>query len=559
MMEKYKSIIKHNSKKLVTYEFFYVLLVSLVTIPTVMYLYNLIFKKQTISLICIFSLSLLLILSLLLLLFIKTNLITILDKSNHNKEIKLKEIFKISLSKFPDLFSTKNFLLILLYLVYLPFLYIDIVSYYIIRYTQYIGVDPNLLISLGTIYFVAIFFLSNYLYTWHYAIIEDKTFKVAQSNSKKIIKGNLLKSLGNLLLVQLLMLPIIIIIALIYNQLILPNSLFTSNAIICSFNWLISILILTVYISLINVVISSMFYANKKEKKERVKQIKYVKTSKLKLILKPIAFIYIVFATLVSMNYIYNEFSIGKELKRNIEITAHRGASNYYPENTMLAFIGAKQENADWIELDVRETKDNQIVVFHDDNLSRITGVNKKVGDLTYDELIKLDYGSFFDKKYSKAKIPLLSETIRFAKNNNIKLNIELKPTGLEENFEGEVVALIEEYDFADSCVISTSSYKRIRNIKRLDPNIKTVYLAYVINDDLACLEDADAISVNILNMSSYLVNLIHNAGKEVYVWTINDEKVIYEMISLNVDNIITDNVELTQELVENWKEKISN
>lgn len=558
MIEKYKSTIKSNSKRLLAYEFFYVLLVSLITTPTVVYLYNLIIKKQTISLTGIFILSLLLSFSLLLLLFNKVNLITILDKSKHNYKIKFREIIKISLNKFPDLFSKKNFLLILLYVVYLPFLYLDLIGYYVIKSLEYININNNIIILIGVIYVIIILLLSKYLYVWHYAVIEDKNFKSAKNNSKKLIKNNLVGDLSRILLVQLGILPIIVLMIIMYNQIVITHSLLTNSGIINSIIWLLNILVLTIYIVLVNTSISTMFYTNKKEKNERIKQIKNSKTNKIKLIYKPIAFTYIVFVTIISINYMYHELIVEKRLINKVEITAHRGASINYPENTILSFVGAKQEKADWIELDVRQTKDKQIVVYHDDSLNRI-GIDRYISDMTYEELSNIDYGKYFNTKYSNVRIPLLVDAIEFAKSNNIKLNIDLKTVNQEDDLESSVVELIEKYNFVDSCVITTPSYRKIRNIKRLNPNIKTAYLAYAPSESLINLSDADAISINIMAINNYIVDLLHKAGKEVYVWTINDETAIKEMISLDVDNIITDNVLLTQDLIEQWTEKISN
>ena len=70
------------------------------------------------------------------------------------------------------------------------------------------------------------------------------------------------------------------------------------------------------------------------------------------------------------------------EYVRKMDITAHRGASVKYPENTMAAFVGAKNLGADWIELDVQQTKDKKIVVSHDTNLKRVTGVDKEINDM---------------------------------------------------------------------------------------------------------------------------------------------------------------------------------
>jgi len=90
---------------------------------------------------------------------------------------------------------------------------------------------------------------------------------------------------------------------------------------------------------------------------------------------------------------------------------------------------------------DSRRARDGKIIVMNDTNFKRTAGVNKHAWELTYEEIKDFDVGSFKDKKFKGEHVPLLEEVIKFAKENNIKLNIELKPTGHEENFEKNVIA----------------------------------------------------------------------------------------------------------------------
>lgn len=124
---------------------------------------------------------------------------------------------------------------------------------------------------------------------------------------------------------------------------------------------------------------------------------------------------------------------------------AHRGSSYEAPENTMLAFKNAVKATADYIELDVHETKDGEIVVIHDDNLKRTTGVNKKVYNMTYDEIKDLDAGSYFgdEEEFKKCRIPTLEEVMSYTK-GKIKLNIEIKLSAYEPDLVEGVAALIE-------------------------------------------------------------------------------------------------------------------
>ena len=197
--------------------------------------------------------------------------------------------------------------------------------------------------------------------------------------------------------------------------------------------------------------------------------------------------------------------------------------------------------------MDVQQTLDQQLVVLHDTNLKRTTGVNKNTWEATYDEIKDLDAGSFFDKSFSDERIPLLKEVIEFAKKNNLKLNIELKPTGHEIDFEKGVIDLINEYNFKNNCVVTSQVYEVLENVKKYDDSIKTVYVMSLAYGNIIDLEYADSFSIEVSSINKTLVNQIHGAGKEIYAWTVNTSENINKMININVDNIITDNITLAK------------
>jgi glycerophosphoryl diester phosphodiesterase len=239
------------------------------------------------------------------------------------------------------------------------------------------------------------------------------------------------------------------------------------------------------------------------------------------------------------------------EYVRTMEITAHRGASAVYPENTMAAFQGAWELGADWIELDVQQTKDGQLIIMHDSNTKRTTGVAGNVWDMTYAEIEKLDAGSFFSSRFAGEKIPLLSEAAEFAKETGIRLNIELKPTGHEKDFEKDVIDIIHEYNLEDDCVITSQAYGTLERVKEYDPEIVTVYVMSLAYGNITKLTAADHFSVEASSATGRLVSRVHNAGKQIYAWTVNSENSINSMIERNVDNIITDNIPLARRCVE--------
>ena len=226
------------------------------------------------------------------------------------------------------------------------------------------------------------------------------------------------------------------------------------------------------------------------------------------------------------------------------EITAHRGASSAYPENTMAAFYGAAELGADWIELDVQQSLDGQLVVMHDADLKRTTGVNGYVRDMTYEQLSGLDAGQ------GGEKIPLLSEVLAFAQENEIRLNIELKPSGGETGMERAVVDAVCQAGLEDRCLVTSQSYRVLENVKAYDETIATGYIMRFAIGNIAGLTAADCLSVKAENVTGALVSGAHNAGKRLLVWTVNTRRSMEKMIGLNVDNIITDDVDLARQCV---------
>lgn len=251
------------------------------------------------------------------------------------------------------------------------------------------------------------------------------------------------------------------------------------------------------------------------------------------------------------------DYSIRMEEIHAISVTAHRGASTAYPENTMSAFQGAMEQGADWIELDVQQSKDGYIFVSHDTNFKRITGVDKNAWELTYRDIKKLDAGSFHSDEFSDEYMPLLTEVIDFAKSNKLKLNIELKPTGHETEFEKEVVDIINDENFSGNCVVTSQKYQVLKNVKAYDPDIKTIYVTSLAYGDVGHLDAADGYSVEASSISSKLVDRVHNQGKEIYGWTVNTKAGTNRLIRLGVDNIITDNVPMVQTCI--YKSKAGN
>ena len=158
-------------------------------------------------------------------------------------------------------------------------------------------------------------------------------------------------------------------------------------------------------------------------------------------------------------------------------IYSHRGASKYAPENTMWAFNLAKDIGADGIELDVQLTKDSQVVVIHDDKVDRTSNGMGVVEQMYYSDLKQLDFGSWKHSKFKGEPIPLLSDVCKLAKDRNLLLNIEIKPTLRASEIGEKIISIVKSSDLVDSVVVSSFDHYCIKNIKMQCNKIETAII----------------------------------------------------------------------------------
>lgn len=116
-----------------------------------------------------------------------------------------------------------------------------------------------------------------------------------------------------------------------------------------------------------------------------------------------------------------------KPTSTRIEVVAHRGASNDAPENTLAAFRLAREQGADWFELDCRQCKGGEVVVMHDETVDRTTNGKGKVAELTLEQLQALDAGTWKDAGYTGERVPTLKAALELA-DGDCGCFVEVKP-----------------------------------------------------------------------------------------------------------------------------------
>jgi glycerophosphoryl diester phosphodiesterase len=223
---------------------------------------------------------------------------------------------------------------------------------------------------------------------------------------------------------------------------------------------------------------------------------------------------------------------------RPVLITAHRGHARAAPENTLSAIRKAIESGADYAEVDVQLTADGKIVLLHDRDLKRVAGVSRRLEEMPFAEVRKLDVGSWFGPSFRGERVPTLAELIDLAR-GRIRLNIELKFYGPDRRLAREVARLIREKDFEAECLVTSLNPDALQEVKRHNGRLRTGLIVAHALGNVSRLK-VDALSVRAEFLSNAMLRAAHRTGMEVHVWTVNDARRMIRLMKRGVDNILT-------------------
>lgn len=230
------------------------------------------------------------------------------------------------------------------------------------------------------------------------------------------------------------------------------------------------------------------------------------------------------------------------------KIIGHRGACGYAPENTLESVYTAADMGVEWVELDVKLTKDGVPIIFHDDELDRTTNGHGKVMDITYEELRHLEAGSFFGESFSGAKIPTLEEMVDALLELNLGLNLEIKPCPGREKETAEVAldALSRLWDDHDRLLISSFQHVSLEIAMDMAGDWHRGLL--LEGDELPenWKDLADYLDASTVHISDYMatrtaIEMICDYDKPALVYTVNDPMRARELQSWGVSAIFSD------------------
>lgn len=210
----------------------------------------------------------------------------------------------------------------------------------------------------------------------------------------------------------------------------------------------------------------------------------------------------------------------------------HRGAASHEPENTLRSIEHAIALGCDLVEVDVRRTRDGQLVLMHDERVDRTTNGKGNVAEMTLKDLRRLVAGD-------GQRIPTLEEALH-ATNGRIGMILELKASGIGE----QVCALVQQAGFTGPVIYASFLHEDLLIVREAAPTAATMALFKKLPQDpvaLAMNARATHAGLRVDTATKPLVNALHRAGQQVFVYTVNKPKDIQRIRGLGVDGIISD------------------
>ena len=235
-------------------------------------------------------------------------------------------------------------------------------------------------------------------------------------------------------------------------------------------------------------------------------------------------------------------------------VIAHRGISGKAPENTPAAFsMACLSPGVDMIELDVRLSKEEEVIVLHDRSLQRTTTGNGPARNYVLSELRQFDAGSWFNPSFSHERVPLLREVLQFIDRRRW-VDIELKSDFLHQEPQGllerKVLDVVRDLGMLDHVLFSSFNHGLMRTLRSIEPSAVTGVI-YNMYRDLGRLPSklAGRVGASVIVCAKYefterMLHDAHQHGLALYVYTLNDQGNVRKMMELGVDGILSDNAD---------------
>lgn len=238
-----------------------------------------------------------------------------------------------------------------------------------------------------------------------------------------------------------------------------------------------------------------------------------------------------------------------------MEVVGHRGNKRFAPENTMVSYTQAIDVGTDILEMDLRLTKDQQVVLLHDDTVDRTTNGTGNIADMTLAQAAALDAGSWKESKYKGERIPTLESIAQMCKPRGAVMMLDLKSAGQGE----QIAAVLAKTGFdMDRVVVAPWKTDQAEDIRKHLPDPMMVLLhskppKQFGSDHFDAMEAMGfrGYSLKWMHLLEPFVDAAHARGMKVYTWTVNDPDEIGGAVLMGLDGVITDDPAGVQKMLE--------
>ncbi|MFD2115292.1 glycerophosphoryl diester phosphodiesterase membrane domain-containing protein [Paenibacillus yanchengensis] len=575
---------RNSYKRLLAFEYLFMLLTSVIIIPVITFIFNRILmvvgsgsllngEVYRIGM-SIEGVSGLIIIGLVasFALFIELCVLVIMIQQNYfQKKITMADALITTLRKTPRLLGFGFVQLLFFLLIFIPFIdsplsesFYNLFNTTIFFQNKVLNTSFLMTLIYSIIVIVVVYVVLRWIFVLHFIMLEGQSITEAIRSSQKLTSGKRWRILSVLLLFNAVVLGsgILILTALSYLPVWLDLDLlkaFSSHyslTISTILAYMMALLVMPINLIFLTRLYYYFNYGEGNRPQDRA-HVYYSKLGKwenklinrLKLLARPKLVIAVVAVIYVGIT-IFVGLRASEGLvyaKWNVVISAHRGDTLEAPENSLRSITAAIEKGYQSVEIDVQLTEDGVAVLHHDQTLKRLAKETHAISALSYAELGGYSIGK--DSSGEVVYIASLYEALAAAK-GKVKLLIDLKPYGPATQLVEEVVRQVKSFEMEEEVYVQAFDKEALRYMRTLEPTIKIGQVLYVALGNLTAL-DVDFYTIEQIMLTDKLVETAHAAGREVWVWTVNHPKNMKEVLKYRIDGLITDYPSIAQSMVE--------
>lgn len=575
---------KASYKKYLSFALLYMLFTSFLFVPVISLIFNRILKVigagslvnaevykiglSSTGLIVMFFISFLAVVTLLVEFGV---MIIIAEQKYFEKNILVSDAFVTTLRKLPKLLGFGFFQLILLSVFIIPFIdfstFLALLDFNVPIFltNQFYRSTYFSMFLLLSGFLLAISLFIRWIFILHYIFLEEKTIYEAMKCSWKLTKYNKLKIILNLFMLNFMVYIVFLLFVMVLSYIpIVAGKTILADIIknyLVTFSSYLTLVFSLLLMPINMIIITRLFYQFKKNQGDTVSDQLSVQGNKKLITLENgiihfftkrrhalfTVIIIFVTGTFLINNTLNNSIVY---LKWNVQVAAHRGDSYSAPENSLSGIRSAIEKGVDAVEIDVMLTKDGVVILNHDVTLQRVAGVPTRVDEMTYEEVSKINYlRQLFSDQLIDEKVPTLDEVLEEFKEEDTTLIIEMKSVDSNVELAEKVVELIKKHEMEDLIYVQAFDYKLLQEVRYRNSDIKIGQILFLSAGNLADL-DVDFYTIRQTMLSERFIKKARKQNREVWVWTVNIERNIREVLKYDIDGIITDYPEKVQRVI---------